>query len=363
MLVDKRRASGAASLLLNGPQFGWYNPSYVYSVGLHGAGFDIVGNTPFAYPVVLFGHNRDISWGATAGNGDTVDTYQEHLKPGNPHEYLFRGHYRQMAPRTDTIAVAGSAPQHVTVYSTVHGLVVSSDPAHGVAYSQRRTWAGREVSVLFTWMKSTQASTYPQWLDAARQLPISINWYYADRRGNIGYTFCGRFPIRPANQNTRLPASGTGNMEWLGFQSAAGLAGQLEQLSCARISRRGFRPVGTRRQSHHSAAPAGGTPNDHRGPAVGDHALRGVRRPQRPLLPAVHRASGERSAGGQPGARGLSGSRVLGPDQHPRARRPLRESRHGHDGDLAESHARRDARQDAASGCLRRILRYQLSGP
>ena len=36
--------------MVNGPQFGWYAPAYTYGIGLHGAGYDVTGNTPFAYP-------------------------------------------------------------------------------------------------------------------------------------------------------------------------------------------------------------------------------------------------------------------------------------------------------------------------
>ncbi|CSP84110.1 penicillin G acylase domain protein [Shigella sonnei str. Moseley] len=38
--------------MVNGPQFGWYAPAYTYGIGLHGAGYDVTGNTPFAYPIL-----------------------------------------------------------------------------------------------------------------------------------------------------------------------------------------------------------------------------------------------------------------------------------------------------------------------
>ena len=218
MMVGKKKASGANGLLLNGPQFAFFNPSYNYAVGLHGAGFDLVGNTPFAYPVVLFGHNQQISWGATAGNGDTVDIYQEVLNPANPRQYLYKGKYHNMGVRNETIPVKGGPAQHLQVLSTVHGLVTSTDPADGVAYSKKRTWAGHELAVLFDWMNSTKARNWQQWHVQAAALPISINWYFLDRAGNIGYFAAGHFPERPANQDTRLPASGIGNMEWRGIQ-------------------------------------------------------------------------------------------------------------------------------------------------
>ena len=34
--VGKANANGANAVLLNGPQFNWFNPAYVYEVGLHG---------------------------------------------------------------------------------------------------------------------------------------------------------------------------------------------------------------------------------------------------------------------------------------------------------------------------------------
>lgn len=220
MLVGQGKAAHANSLLLNGPQFGFFNPSYVYSVGLHGAGFDVVGNTPFAYPVVLFGHNKKIAWGATAGNGDTVDIYQERLNPMDPQQYLYQGRYRDMKVRTETIKVKGGADESIKVYSTVHGLVSATQPSFGVAYSKKRSWAGRELDVLFSWLDSTQATNWQQWKKHAEDLPISINWYYTDRAGNIGYFAAGHFPIRPANQDRRLPVSGIGTMEWQGIQPA-----------------------------------------------------------------------------------------------------------------------------------------------
>ncbi|WP_306317116.1 MULTISPECIES: penicillin acylase family protein [unclassified Streptomyces] len=221
MLVGKKRARGAESLLLNGPQFGTFNPSYVYEVGLHGAGFDVVGNTPFAYPVVLFGHNADISWGATAGNGDTVDIYEEHLDPADRLRYRYDGAYRRMTTRTETVRVKGGADREVTVHSTVHGPVVAVDAERGVAYTKKRSWAGKELESLFAWVDSTQARDHAEWEQQARRLAISINWYYSDRHGNIGYFFAGHFPERLAGQDRRLPADGSGAMEWRGTQPVA----------------------------------------------------------------------------------------------------------------------------------------------
>ncbi len=121
------RVQEGATVLINGPQFGWYNPAYTYGIGLHGAGFDVVGNTPFAYPIVLFGTNSDIAWGATAGPQDVVDMYQEKLHPSRPDQYWFDNAYRTMEQRKERIQVRGQADREITVWRTVHGLVTQFD--------------------------------------------------------------------------------------------------------------------------------------------------------------------------------------------------------------------------------------------
>ncbi|MFF4759762.1 penicillin acylase family protein [Streptomyces sp. NPDC001292] len=137
-----------------------------------------------------------------------------------PDRYRYRGAYRTMQTRTETVRVKGSGDRTVQVRSTVHGPVVAVDPEHHVAYTKKRSWAGKELESLFAWVDSTQARNHAQWEKQAERLAISINWYYSDRHGNIGYFFAGHFPDRPATQDRRLPVEGTGTMEWHGIQPA-----------------------------------------------------------------------------------------------------------------------------------------------
>ena len=72
---------------------------------------------------------------------------------------------------------------------------------------------------LLAWVKLSKARDFNEFRDLAGKFAISINWYYADKQGNIGYISPGRLPIRPANQDVRLPALGDGTMEWTGLNS------------------------------------------------------------------------------------------------------------------------------------------------
>ena len=216
-VVGASKASGAKSILVDGPQFQWFNPSYVYGIGLHGAGFDVAGNTPFAYPAVIFGTNNAISWGSTAGPMNVVDVYQEQLAPNNDRQYRYDGAWRDMTVRAETIKVKGAADVPYEVLSTVHGFVTSIDPANRTAYSKKRSWSGLAVQSLISWTRMPQATNFEQYRARAAQFAISINWYYADAKGNIGYISPGRLPNRPGNQDMRVPAVGDGTMEWQGY--------------------------------------------------------------------------------------------------------------------------------------------------
>lgn len=217
-IAGPSKTDDGSTVLVNGPQFNWFNPSYVFAIGLHGAGFDVVGNTPFAHPVVLFGTNGKIAWGATAGPLDVNDMYQEKLNPANPHEYLFNGTTRAMTQRTEVIKVKGQPDERLELFATVHGTVTNFDLPNGTAYSMKRSWDGYELESLLGWIHSMQATNWREWLAQASRVATTINWYYADAGGNIGYVSPGRLPLRPPNQDIRLPALGDGSMEWLGIR-------------------------------------------------------------------------------------------------------------------------------------------------
>lgn len=206
---------------MNGPQFGNFNPAYVFSIGLHGAGFDITGNTPFAVPNVLFGTNGTIAWGATAGPLDVNDYVELALNPENPHQYRHGDGWADMRRRQETIKVKGADDVVIDIWESDYGVVPVFDTEHDRAFAFHRTWDGYEIQTLMAWIRSTQAQSYDQWLDAAKDVATTINWYYADRDGNIGYVSPGYLPVRAEGQDLRLPAKGDGSQDWQGIRPFA----------------------------------------------------------------------------------------------------------------------------------------------
>jgi len=213
-VIGKEKLDGANAILINGPQFGWFNPAYVYSVGLHGAGIDVVGNTPFAYPMIMFGHNKTITWGSTWAAGDIVDIYAEQLNPDNPLQYSYQGEYRDLQHRVEEIRVRGSDTIQLDVYRSVHGPIIHE--GSGTVYAKHRAWDGRELETLLAWLAATKAGDYESWQSEAAKSAINVNMYYADVWGNIGYFFGGHYPQRAAGHDNRFPVTGDGSMDWLG---------------------------------------------------------------------------------------------------------------------------------------------------
>ena len=221
IVLGGQKSRDARAILINGPQFGFFQPAYTYSIGLHGAGYDAVGNSPFGYPMVEFGYNKDITWGSTWGAGDNVDLYRLELNPKNPEQYLYQGRYRPFEKRVESVDIKGEKSQQITVYRSVQGAVVEYQPEAGVAYAKRRGWEGQEVATLMSWNKVSKAKNHEQWGNQVQHSAINVNWYYADNQGNIGYALGGRYPVRVQGHDSRLPVSGNGDFEWQGFMPFA----------------------------------------------------------------------------------------------------------------------------------------------
>ena len=195
-VLGRDKVVGASSILINGPQFGWFNPSYVYSVGMHGAGIDVIGNTPFGYPMIMFGHNQTISWGSTWGASDIVDMYGERLNPDDHSQYRYKGEFINFAERIESINVKHGETVEYKVLRSVHGPIVEFDYEQGVVFAKKRAWDGRELENLLSWLYATWAENYDEWQAEAQKSSINVNMYFADVDGNIGYFHGGHFPER-----------------------------------------------------------------------------------------------------------------------------------------------------------------------
>jgi penicillin amidase/acyl-homoserine-lactone acylase len=192
-----RSADGATRLLVNSHQpyagpLAWYEAVVESGEGWHVAGGFFPGG-----PFMLHGHNAHLGWASTVDNPDLADVFQLTVNPANPDEYRLDGAWKRLESRWVEIRVKRPDGTFETVRREVlrsaHGPAVRTD--HGV-FAIR--YAGMdEVRQSAQYYAMNKARSLADWKAAmARGLLPSINYIYADARGNVGFVHNGRYPVR-----------------------------------------------------------------------------------------------------------------------------------------------------------------------
>jgi len=190
-------------------------------IHLHGGGFDSAGFTTPAWGVPIMGRGPHHGWLLTSGVSDSTDTFAEKLDPQNPYRYWFRGQWRTMERRPETIRVKGGKPVVHEVARTVHGPVVAWDKAHHIAYAQSYAERGHEIDNWVGLVDMQRARSLGEFEKAVARVSTDFGACYGDENGRIGFWETGLQPIRAAGTDPRLPTPGTGEYEWQGFLPVA----------------------------------------------------------------------------------------------------------------------------------------------
>ena len=192
-----RSADGATRLLVNSHQpytgpVAWYEAVLESGQGWHVAGGFFPGS-----PFMLHGHNAHLGWANTVNNPDLIDIYKLTINPANPNQYRLDGQWRDFEKSEAKIRVKLWGPlfwtAHRDVLYSAHGPVLKTD--HGV-FAIR--YAGiNEVRQALQYFRLNKATNLEEWRAAMTLQAIpSINFVYADEKGDIGYVYNGLFPVR-----------------------------------------------------------------------------------------------------------------------------------------------------------------------
>ena len=196
-VAPSRSADGATRLLVNSHQpyagpVAWYEAVLESDEGWHVAGGFFPGS-----PFMLHGHNAHLGWANTVNAPDLADVYRLTINPANDNQYLLDGRWRNFEKSDAAIRVKIFGPLVWTVHRDVlysaHGPVLKTD--HGV-FAVR--YAGmNEVRQVTQYFRLNRAHDLAEWRAAmALQALPSVNYVYADEKGNIGYIYNGQFPLR-----------------------------------------------------------------------------------------------------------------------------------------------------------------------
>ena len=192
-----RSADGATRLLVNSHQpyvgpVSWYEAVLQSDEGWHVAGGFFPG-TPF----MLHGHSEHLGWANTVNAPNLANVYKLTINPANDNQYLLDGNWRDFEVSDAALRVKIFGPLiwtvHRPVYYSAQGPVLKTD--HGV-FAIRYAGMG-EVRQMLQYYRLNKANNLSEWRAAmAVQALPSINYIYADEKGNIGYVYNGQFPVR-----------------------------------------------------------------------------------------------------------------------------------------------------------------------
>jgi len=222
-VVRPKKSKTGNAMQVGGPQMGHSIPQIVLEVGLHGAGINAVGMMMPHAPTILIGASDFGAWTSTTGSSDLIDTYIEVLNPENHTQYWYNGEWVNMEKRTEIIYGYKKIWNETRdIYRTVHGPIRAWDIDNNLCYSMKADYYMNELAAEEGWSLFQQSRSISDFEDATRVVTAGHNFFWVDRRGNIGYWHCGAFPKKPITGkdgriiDDRFPLWGTGEEEWVG---------------------------------------------------------------------------------------------------------------------------------------------------
>jgi penicillin G amidase len=224
--IAPSRTSSGKAILCNDPHLRITLPSTWYLMHLRAEStradtdpFDVWGSSIPGTPGIQLGHNRAIAWGITAAVCDDVEIYREKLHPVEPDNYATGEGWEKFTIQRETIGVRKKRGVEKTIRWTRHGPVLGDFSATANSKEVLAVrWTAHEPSQeLRGLLALNRARNWQEFLDALRwHSAPSLNFVYADRDGNIGYTLAGKLPKR--QQPSLLPVQGWDDRnEWREF--------------------------------------------------------------------------------------------------------------------------------------------------
>ncbi len=187
-------------------------------IHLRGGGFDQAGFSFNAYGPPFMGRGVQHGWLLTSGVAQANSVFAEKLNPKNRYQYWFKGAWRDMEHRTETIQVKGAAPVVHEVARTVHGPVIQWDSANNVAFSHSFAMRGREIDNWVGIVEMGRARSIDEFeAKGVNRMGWNLGICYGGADGQIAFWEAGNLPKLPTGIDPRLPIPGTGDHELMGF--------------------------------------------------------------------------------------------------------------------------------------------------
>ena len=188
----------------------WYRASFRYE-SVESGGIVLPG-----VPAVIIGSNGHVAWGLTNISGDFLDLVKLEISPENPDEYKTPSGWKQFEVVDEQIRVKGGKHVRHPVKLTIWG-PVSPSPLMGTQVAIHST-AQQSDAVGIGLLEMDEAETLEDALDVMNRFGgPPLNAVVADARGRIGWTYCGRIPIRKGFDGATTKSWADGSIGWDGY--------------------------------------------------------------------------------------------------------------------------------------------------
>ena len=214
--VDGSKTSDGRPIVANDTHLSLSVPNVWYRASLRYGDTATDGILLPGVPAVVIGSNAHVAWGFTNVSGDFLDLAQLEINPANPEEYKTPNGWKRFEVADERIRIKGGDLLHHPVKLTIWG-PVSSTPLMGKPVAIHST-ALQADAVNIGVLDMDGAKTVEEALDVMNRFGAPPqNVVAADADGRIGWTYCGRIPVRKGFDGSTAESWADGQIGWDGY--------------------------------------------------------------------------------------------------------------------------------------------------
>ncbi|MGO4294459.1 penicillin acylase family protein [Chitinophaga sp. RAB17] len=198
--VSGMKTKSGRPILANDPHLGLSFPSVWMELQLSAPGMNVYGVAIPGAPAVVIGFNENIAWGITNGADDVKDWYK--LKISSDYKkYELDGKWLPLTYRIEEIKRKDQAPFYDTVYSSIHGPIVTNKSFPGRnpdLLDNALKWELHHPSNEFlTFIQLNKARNYDDYKAAIRHYACPLqNFTFACKDNTIAINHQGNMAVK-----------------------------------------------------------------------------------------------------------------------------------------------------------------------
>lgn len=216
-VIDGSLTESGSPILANDPHLRLQAPSLWYTASIESNNLNVKGMTLPGFPMIIFGENTYISWGGTNLPADTQDLIVEDTDPKNPNFYLDNNQWVEFEVSEEVIQISPSQPKFLREKIAPITLKVRHS-SNGPILTDHTYTTGQTLALSWPALDSNDTTfegffrlNYARnWTEFQGALAFiispTLNFVYADKEGNIGYSTAGKIPKRYMNDGA-LPTN------------------------------------------------------------------------------------------------------------------------------------------------------------